>query len=86
MGYVAILPALSIITEFWIIYSTAFDTQKTLCCYSGWMIGHVLLLLPTFGLCISAFVNLSIDPSMMPLAQLFSMIFILQKFSIIGYI
>ncbi len=49
-AYISAVPALSMLTKFWIIFSTSFRPDRTLCCYCGWMIGHFLLIFPSLAI------------------------------------
>ena len=46
----AAVPGVAILTDLWIIFSTSFKPMATLCCFWGWMIGHMILILPDVAL------------------------------------
>jgi len=49
-AYISAVPLVAILINIWIIFTTAFKPSGTLCCFWGWMIIHVLLLLPDVAL------------------------------------
>jgi hypothetical protein len=46
----AAVPGVAILTDLWIILSTSFMPRGTICCFWGWMIGHMILILPDVAL------------------------------------
>ena len=46
----AAIPGVAILTDLWIIFSTSFKPSGTLCCFWGWIIGHMILILPDVAL------------------------------------
>ena len=64
----AVIPGVAILTDLWIIFSTSFKPTGTLCCFWGWMIGHMILILPDVALNITFayFIFAPVDETIKP--------------------
>jgi hypothetical protein len=58
---ISIIPGIAQLMKLWIIFSSSFKPDMTLCCFWGWMVGHIVLMVPSIALHI-AFAVLILAP------------------------